>query len=199
MVEAVQLKSEPVNHRRLTKFTPERIQQILNLVERGISPDEIAEIVGVTIGTLQINCSKMGISLKRPKIDNGVDLLRKRTPLRENTSHHRSDHDGRMPLQTTEEQLHRRSQSQPSEPAEIVKPQQEQAATPGACSATFAIRFHYRGIERTAELPLTTHTVGQLAFEAALRDMELGELIAEIITAMLNKDPLGPDNIDPEP
>jgi DNA-directed RNA polymerase specialized sigma24 family protein len=50
MVEAVQLKSEPVNHRRLTKFTPERIQQILNLVERGISPDEIAEIIGVTIG-----------------------------------------------------------------------------------------------------------------------------------------------------
>ena len=37
MIEAIQLESQPVNRGRPTKFTPERIQQICNLVERGKS------------------------------------------------------------------------------------------------------------------------------------------------------------------
>ena len=91
---------------KTTKFTPERLQQIINLVERGKSRDEIAEIIGVTVGSLQVTCSKMGISLRRPKINNGVCFEQKRKPLCENVSlitHHPSDHDGRAPLQPTEE------------------------------------------------------------------------------------------------
>ena len=38
---------------RGTKFTPEKIQQIMNLVEREKSREEIAELVGVTVGSLQ--------------------------------------------------------------------------------------------------------------------------------------------------
>jgi hypothetical protein len=188
--------SSPLASRsRSKKFTPERLQQIKNLVERGKSRDEIADILDVTVGSLQVTCSKMGISLRRPKIVNGVCLLRKRTPLCENTSHHPSDHDGRVPLQATEEQL----QPQPAEPAVVAKPQQKPATTSDACSATFAIRFHYRGIERTHELPLTTHTIGLLALEATLREMSIGELIAEIIRAMVDKDlfPQVLDNIVP--
>ena len=33
-----------------TKFTPENVRQIINLVERGKSNDEIADIIGVTTG-----------------------------------------------------------------------------------------------------------------------------------------------------
>ena len=47
------------------KFTPERIQQIRNLVERGKSREEIAELIEVTVGSLQVTCSKLGISLRR--------------------------------------------------------------------------------------------------------------------------------------
>jgi hypothetical protein len=173
MVEAAQLKSR-------TKFTPERIQQICNLVERGVSRDEIAEIIGVTSGTLQVTCSKMGISLRRPKIDNGVCLLRKHTPLCENASH-AGDYDERVPLQATEEQSQGNTQSQPAELAVIATPQQERATTPDACSASFAIKFQYGGMERTAELPLTPHTIRQVALEAALRDVKIEELVAEII------------------
>jgi len=173
MVEAVQLKSR-------TKFTPERIQQISNLVERGKSRDEIATIIGVTTGTLQVTCSKMGISLRRPKIIDGICLLRQRTP------------------PSTEEQSQGRSGSEPRGAALVAKPQQERTTTPDACSASFAIRIQYRGMERTAELPLISHTMGQLALEAALRDLEIGELIAELITAIVNKDLFSPmlDNID---
>ncbi len=37
---------------RPVKFTPERIQQIKNLVERSKSREEIAELIGVTVDSL---------------------------------------------------------------------------------------------------------------------------------------------------
>jgi hypothetical protein len=182
---------------RAKKFTAERIRQIINLVERGKSRDEIADILEVTVGSLQVTCSRLGISLKRPKIINGVGLPWKRRSLPE--SHHPSDHNGRVPLQPTEEQSHGNSQLERAEPVVIGKPQ-EWVTTPDACSANFAIRFQYRGRERTAELPFAPHVIGQLALEAALQDVKIGELIAELITAMVrNKDlfSLVLDNIDP--
>jgi hypothetical protein len=171
---------------KAAKFTPERLQQIKNLVERGKSRDEIADILDVTVGSLQVTCSRLGISLKRPKIDNGVDLLRKRAPLSENTSYHPNDHDGRVPLRPTKEQSHGILQSQQAEPTVIAKPQQERATAPDACSASFAISIQYRGRERTAELPLTPHMMAQLALEAALRNVTIGELIAELIMAIVS-------------
>jgi hypothetical protein len=178
---------------RHSKFTPERIQQIKDLVVRGETCQQIAAIIGVTVGTLKVTCSRLGISLRRPKIDNGVCLPRKRTALCENASH-AGDHDARVPLQPTEEQSQGNSQS---DPALIVKPQQERANTPVA--ACFAIRFQYRGMERMDELPLAPHTMGRLALEAALREVEIGQFIAEIITAMVNKGlfPLVLDHSDP--
>jgi hypothetical protein len=55
-------------------------------------------------------------------------------------------------------------------------------------SASFAIRMRYKGEERTTELPLTHDMIGQLAFEAELRNMRIGELIGELMVAMLKKD-----------
>ncbi len=75
MTTALQLKPPPLQRGTPPKFTPERIQQIRNLVERGKSRDEIAEIIGVTTGTLQVTCSKLGISLRRPTFDLGTGLL----------------------------------------------------------------------------------------------------------------------------
>jgi hypothetical protein len=57
---------------RQVKFTPERIEQIKNLVERGKRREEIAELIGVTVGSLQVTCSRLGISLRRPIINNGM-------------------------------------------------------------------------------------------------------------------------------
>ena len=51
---------------RRLKFTPERIEQIRNLVERGKTA-EIAEIIDVTVGSLQVTCSRLGVSLRRPR------------------------------------------------------------------------------------------------------------------------------------
>jgi len=55
-------------------------------------------------------------------------------------------------------------------------------------SANFAIRMRYKGEERTTELPLTQDMIRQLAFEAELRNMRIGELIGKLMVAMLKKD-----------
>ena len=47
------------------KFTPANIQKIKDWVEEGISREEIAKSLHVTVGSLQVTCSKLGISLRR--------------------------------------------------------------------------------------------------------------------------------------
>ena len=66
---------------RPIKFTLERLQQIRDLVERGTSREEIAKILDVTLGSLQVTCSKVGISLRRPNLDIGVRSARRRNLL----------------------------------------------------------------------------------------------------------------------
>ena len=75
--------------------------------------------------------------------------------------------------------------------------EQAQAATPWqewakraneAGAASFAIGMQYRGEERTTELPLTQDMIGQLAFEAAFRNVTIGELIGQLVVAVANED-----------
>jgi hypothetical protein len=69
-------RAAPTNFRtRPTKFTPERIQQIKDLIARGVNCEDIAATVGVTVGTLKVTCSKLGVSLRRPKWRSGDGLL----------------------------------------------------------------------------------------------------------------------------
>jgi hypothetical protein len=72
---ATQLAPQALSRGRPTKFVPERLQQISNLVERGKSRDEIAEVIGVTTDTWQVACSKLGISLRRRTFDIGTGVL----------------------------------------------------------------------------------------------------------------------------
>lgn len=64
----------PADRGRPTLFTPERLEQIKNLVERDTPREEIAAIIGCTVGSLAVTCSKHGISLRRRRYDNGVGL-----------------------------------------------------------------------------------------------------------------------------
>ena len=172
---------------RQTKFTPERIQQIRNLVERGRSRQEIAELIGVTVGSLQVTCSKLGVSLRRPIFNTGTGLLRRGAPGTNGTAnHHADDGNKSVILQLTKERPEQNSQSALVEQAQTPTPHQERMNEVG--SANFAIRMRYKGEERTTELPLTHDMIGQLAFEAELRNMRIGGLIGELMAAILKKD-----------
>ena len=50
------------------KFTPANMQKIKDWVAEGISREEIAKSLGVTVGSLQVTCSRLGISLRTPKM-----------------------------------------------------------------------------------------------------------------------------------
>ncbi len=77
MNQIAELRTQVVTRGRRLKFTPERIQQIKNLVERGKSSGEIAELVGVTVGSLRVTCSRLGISLRQPRFKTGTGPLRR--------------------------------------------------------------------------------------------------------------------------
>src|SRR5262245_38576011 len=53
---------------RAFKFTPETIQKIKEMVAKRLSRKEIAQRLDVTVGSLQVTCSKLGVSLRRPRM-----------------------------------------------------------------------------------------------------------------------------------
>jgi hypothetical protein len=53
---------------RASKFTPQAIQKIKEMVAQGLSREEIAQRLDVTVGSLQVTCSKLGVSLRRPRM-----------------------------------------------------------------------------------------------------------------------------------
>src|SRR5262245_56688296 len=175
-----------VTRGRQLKFTPERVQQIKNLVERGKSREEIAELIGVTVGSLQVTCSRLGVSLRRPTFNTGTGLLRRDEP-RSNggSTPSPSPGGGSALLQLSKERPEQNSRSRPVEQAQAPTPWQRANE---ADAASFAITMRYRGEERTTELPLTQTMIGELAFEAAFRNVTIGELIAQLIIAVANKD-----------
>ena len=186
----VEFTTQVLARGRATKFTPERIQQIKNLVERGKSREEIADVIGVTVASLQVTCSRLGVSLRRPIFNTGTGLLRRAAPGPNGTANHHADDASKgVILQSTKERPEQNSESAPVEQAQTPTPHQEREKRMNEVGlANFAIRMRYKGEERATELPLTDDMIRQLAFEAELRDMRIGELIGELMVAMLKKD-----------
>jgi hypothetical protein len=65
MMQTEELATQLPIYERPIKFTRETVQQIRNLVEQGKSREEIAELIGVAVRSLQVTCSRLGISVRR--------------------------------------------------------------------------------------------------------------------------------------
>src|SRR5262245_50287451 len=181
MMQTEEFATQLTNSRgRQIKFTPERIQQIRNLVERGKSREEIAELIGATVGSLQVTCSRLGISLRRSK---EMGLLRRGGPYN-GTSTYTASRRGDVPIN---EQPQQDSQSGPLEQPQATTPHEERARTDEMGLANLALGMKYRAYERTSELPLTQDMIRQLAFEAQFRNMSIGELVGELLMAMMKR------------
>jgi hypothetical protein len=74
------------------------------------------------------------------------------------------------------------------EQPEATTPHEERARADEMGLANFALRMKYRGYERTSELPITQHMIRQLAFEAQFRNMSIGELVGELLIAIMTRD-----------
>ena len=144
------------------KFTPEAIEKIKELVAQGASREEIASLLGATVGSLQVTCSRLGISLRRKILHSGP------TP-------HLRDPKGRVI---------------PAQGSVGVAYEQEQTAAEvlPARSAKISIIMRYRGKEVSTDLPLTSHALGELALIAMLRDLSIPELVGQILAGAIEND-----------
>jgi hypothetical protein len=190
MSEIAQLSPQVATRGRQLKFTPERIQQIKNLVERGKSREEIAELIGVTVGSLQVTCSRLGISLRRPNFNTGTGPLRRDGAQSNGVSKPSPNRGGdRALLQLIKERPEQNSRSGPVElPLAPMLLQEWANRANEAGAASFAVKMQYKGEARTTELPLTQDAIGQLALEATFRNVTIGELLGELIAAVVNND-----------
>src|SRR5215470_2185492 len=155
MSEIVDLTSQPLARGRQTKFTPETIRQINNLVERGKSREEIAELVGVTVGTLQVTCSKLGVSLRRPIFNNGTRLLRQGTTrCHAPTPSQDLNRQQNIPAQTNKDEPLQVAQLQVTQGSLTASESEEGKKCANAGSAIFSLNMQYKGEGRLTELPL---------------------------------------------
>jgi len=60
-----------VKGRQPKKFTPENIARIKDWVAQGVGRDEIANRLEVTVGSLQVTCSRLGMSLRKCSLAKG--------------------------------------------------------------------------------------------------------------------------------
>jgi hypothetical protein len=182
MMQTEELATQLPTYGRRIKFTPERVQQIRNLVERGKSRGEIAELIGVTVDSLQVTCSKLGINLRRVSFDNGMRLLR-RDGSHNGTPMYTATRRGGVPLPPISGQ-----QSEPVKQPEATTPHEERARADEMGLTTFGLTMKYRGHERTTELPLTQDMIMQLVFEAQFRNMRVSALVGEVLLAIMKRD-----------
>ena len=151
---------------RRAKFTPQAIEKIKELVAQGASRDEIANSLGVTVGSLQVTCSRLGISLRRKILHSG------RSP-------HLRDPKGRaIPLQGSVGVAYAREQKTEEVPQKVVSL---------AGSAKIAIMMRRRGKEVSTDVPLTSRDIGELALIAMLRDLSVAELVGQVLAGAIKK------------
>jgi len=184
--------TEPLSRGRPSKFTPANIRQIINLVERGKSREEIADIIGVTPGTLAVTCSRLNISLRRPRFDLGTGLLRQRRRSRAPNGVNLPQLDGIEKSgapEKMEEELQRASNHGPIKDVAAAAPHTATFdRTSIQTSLKLGVRMQYKDNDQTIELPLNLEMVGRLFLEAEFRNKRIGELLARLILGIAEKD-----------
>jgi hypothetical protein len=159
------------------------------LVALGKSRDEIAGLLGVTVGTLQVTCSKLGISLRRrplsPKFNAQLNLASHEAPYRAGSI---SSPTKANSVRFTFEQVDELPQeTQQNEAAAPLPHEIERQQVDGGANLALTIHFRARGLERAVPLPISSEVISALALEAQLRGMSLDQLVCEIIEgAMAN-------------
>jgi hypothetical protein len=150
--------ASPSARGRRAKFTSQAILKIKELVAQGASREEIASLLGVTVGSLKVTCSRLGISLRRKILHSGP------TP-------HLRDPKGRViPFQGSVGVAYAGEQK-----------------TEEAGSVKITIMMRRRGKEVCTDVPLTSRDIGELALIAMLRDLSIAELVGQALRGAIKK------------
>jgi hypothetical protein len=202
MSDVVPLAAVPT-HRRPTKFTPANIRQIANLLERGKSKDEIAEIIGVTPASLQVTCSKLGISLRRPlggavsgmrrpRPQNGTtpkEAIQERQQVQETLQVEGTQSSQDLGRELSDQEGNKQTHAAiEAKPRTVVRLRPEPQPAKRADPRSAALTLRYKGKERTIDLPLDQGLFGQFSLEAEFRSMSVVDLIGKILLSISQND-----------
>jgi (p)ppGpp synthase/HD superfamily hydrolase len=191
MSDVAPFPTQPPAHQRQSKFTEANIRQIANLLERGKSNEEIAEIIGVTPATLKVSCSKLGISLRRPPSGALWRPRNLRTASKKNgeiQEMHEQNH-GKLPTEKPNEQIQIAQKAPPVDDEQAMlqlHPKREIASRSDLCNVAFTMR--YKGEERIIDIPFDRRVLGLFALEAEFRSMSFGSLIGQLLLAVGKND-----------
>src|SRR6516165_2338245 len=160
-------------------------------------------LIGMTVGSLQVTCSRLGISLRRPVVfNNGMGLLRRGGPHNGTSTYTASRRGGVPPISGQPQQ---NSQSGPLEQPQATTPHEERARTDEMGLANLALRIKYRG-ERTRMIPMDrkrpvdAHIGQRLKEYRQLRGMTVRELAdaADVTPGQISHYEHGRDRISHE-
>jgi len=159
--EKMTLVDLPSKSGRRLKFTPERIEQIRNLVERGKTREEIAETIDVTVGSLQVTCSRLGISLRRPRSPNFMTRPSRPRPGAVVAS---------PPIGGQAD-----SGSTPN------------PTNASRSETSFRLVIRHGGREKVVDLPFPPDAAARLVLEAAFSGRSVGDLVADLVGDAVGK------------
>src|SRR5262249_272 len=145
------------------------------LLALGKNRNEIAELMGVTVGTLQVTCSKLGISLRQRRLYPQVDLPTTEVPAT-----------GTIVAPTVVDSVHFAFKNidnvlRLTQQEDVKVLRLDEIADTERNSATLALAIEYRGRKRAIPFALSEDAIARLALEAQLREMSLGQLLGSII------------------
>jgi hypothetical protein len=93
---AARANSRLVQGRQPSKFTHENIARIKDWLAQGVGREEIASRLSVTVGSLQVTCSRLGISLRRKPLAKANGPMKPLGGIQRSLEHARqSDHASR--------------------------------------------------------------------------------------------------------
>jgi hypothetical protein len=154
-----------------TKFTPQAVQKIKELVAQGVSRDEIANQLDVTVGSLQVTCSRLGISLRRNQ--NG-------------SAHHTLGSGRTIPTPGSVGTCVRSPRLVDLQEHKTEKV--SQVAAHDAPLAKYALTMSHQGKVLASDISLTSREMNRLAVEATFRDLGMAQLVRQILVAAIKKD-----------
>jgi hypothetical protein len=158
--------ASPSARGRRAKFTPQAIEKIKELVAQGVSREEIASLLGVTVGSLQVTCSRLGISLRRKILYSGP------------TPHMRDPKGKAIPFRDAVGVAYMREQKTEEVPQTVVDTGR---------SAKIAIMMRHRGKEVATDVPLTSRAIGELGLIATSRDLSIAEVVGQVLAEAIKK------------
>jgi hypothetical protein len=158
--------ASPSARGRRAKFTPQAIEKIKELVAQGVSREEIASLLGVTVGSLQVTCSRLGISLRRKILYSGP------------TPHMRDPKGKAIPFRGAVGVAYMREQKTEEVPQTVVDTGR---------SAKIAIMMRHRGKEVATDVPLTSRAIGELGLIATSRDVSIAEVVGQVLAGAIKK------------